>query len=227
MEYVFCPKRKGGQKIAAKICFVSCKEKECKIRDSLPQIRVAKYDKVVSFTTSVLKGGEKMDLSKMDLTKVKETILICGSDEEINASMLKQLQKPDDCFGKEYLESSDDCSRCVILAEIDGRRESLWVFCKELTALIKPPKEPELPKEKKFEPESEKEATKPKSKEEEKSKEEDSKMSKGKVTYVSVVKENIEKTNDEILDALRKAFPDADEKKLKGKLVATIKYLKK
>ena len=49
-----------------------------------------------------------------------------------------------------------------------------------------------------------------------------------KVTYISIVKENLEagKSKEEILAMLKSAFPDVDEKKLKTKLTPAISYIK-
>lgn len=84
------------------------------------------------------------------LKKAKETIIICGSDESVNKDLLALIQRPmdQDCFGMQFLEETEECQKCVVLAELDGRRESLFVFCKELTGL-RTPKEKEEKKEKK------------------------------------------------------------------------------
>lgn len=44
-EYVECPRRKGKPRLATDICFRSCKEEKCKVRDAIPRIRVPKTDK--------------------------------------------------------------------------------------------------------------------------------------------------------------------------------------
>ena len=73
-----------------------------------------------------------------DLNEVKKKIQFVSPDREDNSDLYDQLKNPDDCFGKGYQEGDKYCVQCVVLSELDGRRESLSTFCKELTGEPKP-----------------------------------------------------------------------------------------
>ena len=49
-----------------------------------------------------------------------------------------------------------------------------------------------------------------------------------KITYVSIVKEGLQasKSKEEIIEMLKKALPQMDEKKIKAKLTPTVSYIK-
>ncbi len=68
----------------------------------------------------------------MTLHEVKAIIRIVSANEKLNAKVMKDLQKDEDCFGREFLESNEECKICQVLSEIGDRRAPLSVFCREL-----------------------------------------------------------------------------------------------
>lgn len=77
----------------------------------------------------------------MNLIETKQKIEFVSPDPEDNQTLYARLQLPEDCFGRGYQEGNKYCVQCVVLAELDGRRESLLTFCKEVTDINNPPKE--------------------------------------------------------------------------------------
>ena len=70
----------------------------------------------------------------MKLENVRTVITIESSDPGVNKTLLNLIQNnPKDCFGRGYKESLVECQSCTILAGIEGRKEQICVFCKELT----------------------------------------------------------------------------------------------
>jgi hypothetical protein len=68
----------------------------------------------------------------MNLQEVKEKIRIESSDPETNKKFKGWITEPNDCFGQMYEEESQYCRDCTVLADVDGRKEQLFVFCREL-----------------------------------------------------------------------------------------------
>jgi hypothetical protein len=68
-----------------------------------------------------------------NLADVKSKIKFEGVDEEINQRCMSWIQRSNDCFGHRY-DSADqeECGTCIVMADVDGRKEPTWVFCKEL-----------------------------------------------------------------------------------------------
>jgi hypothetical protein len=66
-----------------------------------------------------------------ELKDILKRIRAVSADEELNKSTMVALVKDSDCFGKMYDENHVMCGRCDCLMELDGRRESLSVFCKQ------------------------------------------------------------------------------------------------
>ena len=68
-----------------------------------------------------------------NLAEVKSKIKFEGVDEEINQRCMSWIQRPNDCFGHRY-DSADqeECGTCIVMADVNGRKEPTWVFCKEL-----------------------------------------------------------------------------------------------
>jgi hypothetical protein len=79
----------------------------------------------------------------MELTVVKKKIQFVSPDKEDNQDLYNRIQIKDDCFGMGYLEGDKYCIQCVVLAELEGRREPLSTFCKEMTGFLELVKEPE------------------------------------------------------------------------------------
>lgn len=71
---------------------------------------------------------------EMSLHEVKAIIKVVSANEKLNAKVMKDIQKEDDCFGREFLETNEECQICQVLAEVGDRRAPLSVFCKELIA---------------------------------------------------------------------------------------------
>jgi len=44
----------------------------------------------------------------------------------------KLLKDEGDCFGTDYEPDNEDCKNCLILADLEGRKEPVNVFCKEI-----------------------------------------------------------------------------------------------
>jgi hypothetical protein len=58
-----------------------------------------------------------------------------GADMHLQAKKLlleKLLKHPGDCFGVDYEEGNKDCQSCLWLASLEGRKEPVNVFCKEI-----------------------------------------------------------------------------------------------
>jgi hypothetical protein len=140
----------------------------------------------------------------MNLSKVKENIKIVSSDEAMNERILGLLRQPDDCFGLGYIETNKQCEECNILSELGDKRAELKEFCKDSTTSQQEKKVGEISKE-----EINKEILKKDGK---------------KKSYISIVRNNLKKSNDDILKILINEFPNEKESKLKGRLKATIKY---
>jgi len=68
----------------------------------------------------------------LDLKEVKKRIKIEFPDPEVSKTILSWILEPKDCFGRRYLATDQFCINCVILADVDGRKEPIWVFCREL-----------------------------------------------------------------------------------------------
>jgi len=82
-----------------------------------------------------------------NLEEIKKKVVFDAVDEETNAILMSWLMKPTDCFGKRY--DPDDqkfCGECIVMTDIDSRKEPLCVFCKELCEQVEqtPDPTPEL-----------------------------------------------------------------------------------
>lgn len=69
---------------------------------------------------------------EMTLNEVKRVIRVVSSNEKLNAKVMRDLQKEDDCFGREFLDDSEECKICQVLTEVGDRRAALSIFCREL-----------------------------------------------------------------------------------------------
>lgn len=72
----------------------------------------------------------------MELKEAKEKIKIESADPVVNAWVLEHIRKDDDCFGKNFKETHPECQVCDILSSIDGRKEPVKVFCREILSGI-------------------------------------------------------------------------------------------
>jgi len=68
----------------------------------------------------------------MNLDETKHAIKFISADVKNNETCLALLLRPGDCFGCRYDVKDQNCFECVLMAEVDGRKEPLWVFCKEI-----------------------------------------------------------------------------------------------
>jgi len=68
-----------------------------------------------------------------DLKSVKREIKVISPDEKKNKEVMELIQNENDCFGIGFLEDSEQCATCTILAELADKREPLREFCKEFT----------------------------------------------------------------------------------------------
>lgn len=69
----------------------------------------------------------------MNLTEVKENIVIVGPDTAMNEKVLSLVKRDIDCFGRAYLEEAVECKECIVFAELDGKRMELREFCKDFS----------------------------------------------------------------------------------------------
>jgi hypothetical protein len=72
----------------------------------------------------------------LDLKTAKKIIKAVSADELLNSTTLVALNKESDCFGKIFDPKNNYCLKCNILMELEGRREELSVFCKELSEAV-------------------------------------------------------------------------------------------
>jgi hypothetical protein len=68
----------------------------------------------------------------MDLKEAKKKIKLESANPDTNRYFQNMIQDSEDCFGKNYKEDHLECQNCTILANLDDRREPVYVFCKEL-----------------------------------------------------------------------------------------------
>lgn len=72
----------------------------------------------------------------MDKKEILSKIKIVSSDEKLNQKIEQLLRHPHDCFG-DFNGELQPCKDCLILSEVDERREPLSTFCKEATLVKK------------------------------------------------------------------------------------------
>jgi hypothetical protein len=69
----------------------------------------------------------------MDLKEAKKKIKLESANPDTNRYFQNMIQDSEDCFGKNYKETHPECQSCTILANLDDKREPVYIFCKELS----------------------------------------------------------------------------------------------
>ncbi len=162
------------------------------------------------------------------LSEARQLIKLISSDEYSNKKYEEYIKQDTDCFGAfgsgGYVEGDLDhpspCSKCRILAELDGRQEEVWVFCKEYSAIASEVPIEEEEEEELIESEEEKELKKPRK----------SEKSKGGGTmdeYKVKIRELFGKMTDEELINQVSAQYNIEAKKVKMGLAGYKASLKK
>lgn len=82
----------------------------------------------------------------MDLKEIKEKIRVETVNPQNNEKLKGWLTDLDDCFGRGYDEGGRYCRECTALADVDGKKEPINVFCRELTKSAKVVEQEEEPK---------------------------------------------------------------------------------
>lgn len=83
----------------------------------------------------------------VDLQAVKDRIKVVSGNEKLNNKIMRDMQNADDCFGRQYEETNEECVICQIISELDGRRAPLSTFCKEISQQVDEPAPPEVEQE--------------------------------------------------------------------------------
>jgi hypothetical protein len=66
------------------------------------------------------------------LDELKNKLKFESVNPQINKTLKSWLDRPDDCFGRRYDPADQEyCGDCIVMTDVEGRREPLWVFCKE------------------------------------------------------------------------------------------------
>jgi hypothetical protein len=68
----------------------------------------------------------------MELQEVKDKIKVESAIPEDNIKLKGWIMEADDCFGRGYDDENKYCKECNVMADVDGRKEELFIFCKEL-----------------------------------------------------------------------------------------------
>lgn len=67
-----------------------------------------------------------------NLQEIKERIQFESSNSANNERLKSYITDPEDCFGRKYNDEYSECQSCRVLANLDGRKEPINVFCKEI-----------------------------------------------------------------------------------------------
>jgi hypothetical protein len=90
-----------------------------------------KKETLGSFTKTV-DGSAPDKEAKMTLQGMKERIRFESGNPDEDKRLKEELMDPNDCFGKRY-EGSEACQNCTVLAEFNGRKEQLKLFCEAIS----------------------------------------------------------------------------------------------
>ena len=83
-------------------------------------------------STKTIDGSVTDKEAQMTLQEMKDKIRFASGNPDEDKRLKEELLSPSDCFGKLF-GRDEACQNCTVLAEFDGRKEQLKLFCEAIS----------------------------------------------------------------------------------------------